>query len=391
MSKLSTKFNKSIKEEHNDLYKLLKRENKLFLLKNKILLRTKWYHYFLLHLTLGVLAVMFSFNFNEISLLKYLNFIEIDKNYADKILHEYTLYIGTFISVTLIVTTFLFNFLKEFIDSNIKLVVRYVNYEIVAYYGFGLVVSLIVQKLLSVTLPFEKLQNLLILDFYLILIFLFLLVSLYVRIFEIIQPSKLKEVYLEDTKRICALNIFHQLFEIKSKKIMQDSFKEIKFQEISNATHFFADDTREDLHYIYNQDENKGKYLKDIHLKKLFKKTKGFQIKQFVPLHLGQYFIPGSDYLLLAFEKENEKFKDNKFFKSLGISISKIRENFILKEYKFSKKTLEKTHAQDELDEKLEFISDDFNDSIYKRNHKGVKKTLSDLEVIIDLYTQNFE
>ncbi|WP_431165104.1 hypothetical protein [Tenacibaculum halocynthiae] len=391
MTKLSIEFDKSIKEEHNSLSKLLKREKKLYLLKNKLLLRTKWYHYFLLHLILGILAISFSFNFSDVQLLKYLNFIEIDKNYADKILHEYTLYIGTFISVTLIVTTFLFNFLKELLDSNIKLIVRYVNYEIVAYYGFGLVISLIIQKLLSLSLPFERLKNLIVLDFYLLLIFLFALVFLYVRIFEIIKPTKLKEVYLDDTRRICALNIFHKLYEIKSKKIIRDFFTKNGFEEIDNSIHFFGNEQRNDLNYLYNKDKNKGKYLRDIHFKKLFKRTNSFETKQFVPLNLGQYFIPDSDYLLLGLENNNKKFRDNKTLKLLGVSSKKIYENHILNGYKFSKKTIEKTYAQDELDEKLEFIYDDFNDSIYKRNHKGVKKTLSDLEVIIDLYTENFE
>ncbi|WP_417861376.1 hypothetical protein [Winogradskyella sediminis] len=391
MTKLSTKFNQCLREEHNTLFKLLRRENKLFLFKKKLLQRTKWYHYFLLHIILIVLAVSFSFNFSEVYILKYLNFIKIDKNYADKVLHEYTLYIGTFISVTLIVTTFLFNFLKEFLNSNIKLIVRYVNYEIVAYYGFGLVISLITQKLFSLTLPIERLKNLIVLDFYLLLIFLLALVSLYVRIFEIIRPTKLKEVYLDDTKRICAIIIYYRLYEIKSKKIVEASFKEKGFQEISNSAYFFSDDKRDDLNYIFNQEKNKGKYLKDIHLDYLFKKTKSFQIKQYVSLNLGQYFIPDADYLLLAFDENNIRFKDNKILKILGVSTKNIWENRILNAFKFSKKTIEKTYAQDELDEKLQLIYDDFMDSVYNRNHKGVKKTLTDLDVLIDLYTENFE
>ena len=54
-------------------------------------------------------------------------------------------------------------------------------------------------------------------------------------------------------------------------------------------------------------------------------------------------------------------------------------------------KNIDKIIAYDELDERLEFLFDDLNDSVYKRNHKGVKKALNDLEVIIDLYSENFE
>ena len=401
MTKLSAKFDKSIKEEHSSLFKILKRENKLFLLKSKLILRSKWYHYFLIHFILVILAITFSFNFNEIPILKYLNFIEIDDNYANKILHEFILYIGTFISVTLIVTTFLFNFLKEQLDSNIKLIVRYVNYEIVAYYGFGLIISLITQKLFSLTLSFERLKNLLILDFYLLIIFLFLLVFLYVRIFEIIKPTKLKEVNLNDTRRICALNIFYVLYEVKSKRIIQESFVENGFQEIDNLNHFIVDEQRNDLYYLYCEDKSKDKYLNDINFKKLFKRTSNFETKQFVPLNLGQYFPPDSDYLLLALEKNNKKTKYNRVFnyllekfknyEFLKTALTKKYNNYLLKGYKFSKKTIEKTYAKDELEEKLEFITEDLTDSIYKRNHKGIKKTLNDLDIIIELYTENFE
>ena len=59
--------------------------------------------------------------------------------------------------------------------------------------------------------------------------------------------------------------------------------------------------------------------------------------------------------------------------------------------YKFTKNNVDKSIVNDELDEKLEFLFDDLNDSVYKRNQKGVKKALNDLEVIIDLYAENFE
>ncbi len=34
---------------------------------------------------------------------------------------------------------------------------------------------------------------------------------------------------------------------------------------------------------------------------------------------------------------------------------------------------------------------DELNDSIYKRNHKGIKNLMNDFDIIIDMYTKNFE
>ena len=158
---------------------------------------------------------------------------------------------------------------------------------------------------------------------------------------------------------------------------------------------------RNDLYYLYCEDKSKDKYLNDINFKKLFKRTSNFETKQFVPLNLGQYFPPDSDYLLLALEKNNKKTKYNRVFnyllekfknyEFLKTALTKKYNNYLLKGYKFSKKTIEKTYAKDELEEKLEFITEDLTDSIYKRNHKGIKKTLNDLDIIIELYTENFE
>lgn len=389
MSTLLKKFDECIKAEHKDIYEFLKRNNKirryLIIVKSKI----KWYHYFFLVFFLFLINLFFSFDFSKYPVLKYLNIVTVDDSYIERVLHEYTLYIGTFISITLIATTFLFNFLKEIMDSNIKLIVRYVNYEAAAYYGFSLVICLIIQKFISLTLPTETLKNLIVLDFYFIIVFIFLLLRLYTKVFEIIKPTKLKEMYLNETKKLCSLNIFQELYEIKSKKIYKDTLVKQGFTETSNGNYFWGDRSQDNLKYLFNR--KKGLYLKNVNFDKLIKRTNKFKIKHFVPVHFGQFFDDSSDYLLLAFEKDNRNFKDNKFLKFFNISKGQIIEFFILNSFSYRKKNVDKNIVSDELDEKLEFMFDELNDSIYKRNHKGIKNLMNDFDVIIDMYTKNFE
>lgn len=389
MDTLLNRFDENIKTEHNDIYVQLKRSNRFLLWINKLISKSKWYHHFLLIFILMCINLIFSFDFSSIPLLEHLNFIKLDENYVDRVLHEYTLYIGTFISITLIATTFLFNFLKEIMDSNIKLIVKYVNYEIAAYFGFSLMICLIMQKLISQSLSLEEMKNLVIMDFYLIVIFVLSLLRLYTKIFEIIKPTKLKELYLNDTKKICSQSIFHELYEIKSKKIFKDVMGQNGFIETSNSNYFFGDGPEEGINYLFNT--QKGKYLKNINFTRLFKQTKSFVTKQYVPIHFGQFFNVDSNHLLLAFEANNKKFEENKILRIFNISLKKINEYLILNSYKFTKNNVDKSIVNDELDEKLEFLFDDLNDSVYKRNQKGVKKALNDLEVIIDLYAENFE
>ncbi len=389
MSTLLKKFDESIKKEHKDIYDFLKRNNKIRRYIIIVKSRIKWYHYFGLVFFFFLLNLLFSFDFSAIPILKYLNFIELNTNYVERVLHEYTLYIGTFISITLIATTFLFNFLKEIMDSNIKLIVRYVNYEAAAYYGFSLVICLVLQKFISLTLPIETLKNLLVLDFYFIVIFIFLLLRLYTKVFEIIKPTKLKEMYLNETKKLCSLNIFQELYEIKSKKIYIETLVEKGFIETSNSNYFWGDGPQDNLKYLFNR--KKGLYLKNVNFDKLIKRTNKFGIKHFVPVHFGQFFDNSSDYLLFAFEKDNKKFKENKFLKFFNISKGQIIEYFILNSFSYRKKNIDKNIANDELDEKLEFMFDELNDSIYKRNHKGIKNLMNDFDIIIDMYTKNFE
>lgn len=389
MSTLLNKFDDNIKKEHKDIYEILKRKNLLLLYIKKKITTARWYHFLSSLLILCSFNVIFSFNYESIPILKYFNFIKINNNYIERVLHEYTLYIGTFISITLIATTFLFNFLKEIMDTNIKLIVRYVNYESVAYYGFSLVICLLLQKLLSLTLSISALKNLLVLDFYLVIIFILLLIRLYARVFEIIKPTKLKEIYVNDTRKIFALNIFQELYKIKSEKIFKDTLIKNNFSEISNFNYFFGDEKDENINYLFNR--RKGFYLKDVNFKKLLRRTKKFKIKKFVPVHFEQKFNEQNDYLLLGFENDNEKFRENKFWSLFKISTKNIHEYLILKSYKFTKKNTDKSIATEQMNEKLEFIFDELNDSVYKRNHKGLKKVLNDFDAILDLYTENFE
>ena len=249
MTTLLKLFDQNIKTEHKEIYEYLKRNNKVLLWFNAHVAKAKWYHYIVFVFILFLLNLFVSFDFSSVQGLKYLNFIDLNDYYVDRILHEYTLYIGTFISITLIATTFLFNFLKEIMDSNIKLIVKYVNYEAVAYYGFSLIICLILQKLLSQSMSIDTMKNLVILDFYLITIFILLLLKLYTKIFEIIKPTKLKELYLKDTKNICAKIIFQELYEIKSEKIFKDVLTLNGFVEISNSDYFFGDGPKVGINY----------------------------------------------------------------------------------------------------------------------------------------------
>jgi hypothetical protein len=63
-------------------------------------------------------------------------------------------------------------------------------------------------------------------------------------------------MYLNETKKLCSLNIFQELYEIKSKKIYKDTLVKQGFTETSNSNYFWGDGPQDNLKYLFNSTFN---------------------------------------------------------------------------------------------------------------------------------------
>lgn len=87
--------------------------------------------------------------------LSVFNFIRVENN-DFTFVHQYTIYLVSLVSITLIVTTFLFNYFKEKGFSNIEFIVEYVGYEFIARFGFSVIIFFIAQNMIQ-----ENVKNIL--------------------------------------------------------------------------------------------------------------------------------------------------------------------------------------------------------------------------------------
>ncbi|UWX56482.1 hypothetical protein NYZ99_10005 [Maribacter litopenaei] len=307
-----------------------------------------------------------------------MNFINIDAVNASQYLHEYLLYVGTFISITLIVTTFLFNFLKSTVEFNLNIIISYVGYEFVAYYGFFLVIYFVIQKMLVFNLSESSVENLLVVSFYLTLTFLLLLVYLYNRIFLIIRPDKLKKINIDYLKIICSKYIYEELKLTNSLNIYKSLCSKFGYKETSNAEYFFGAESQKGVLYFFKDRTSDVKYLKDVKVNKLMHHNISYKGENvFVPIHLNQTFPSNNDYLLMGLESPKDESK-------------KLRKKILSCFLFTSKKNIDYEHSKEIADSVLNKLYDSLNQHVSKNDEKGVTDSLEYLDIAFDLYIENF-
>jgi hypothetical protein len=243
--------------------------------------------------------------------ITFLNILEIDFNDTIKVL---TTSVITLVSMNLFVTNLLLTHLKDERDDLEKIINRKVRFKFVTYFGFSIIVYLLILNFTFKNIEEYK-TNILIFLFYCFLCFIFLLINLYKIVFEFINKSSRKKIlYFELNSEFDKILYVNKIKKEFKKKYIQ-FFTSLDFKE-TTPTFFSFDQNLVDKINVTTRFEkvNFFRDLNDKRLKKIAQKLSNTD-NYFASLQLNDKFQIGNDFLLVSLNEDSEKIKNCFIFK----------------------------------------------------------------------------
>ena len=298
---------KGIKSEFPDLHRnYYDKTNKI----NRIISNLSFNQILLIFLSSIILVTLYTY-FN----LKFLDILEIDFNDTIKIL---TPSVITLVSMNLFVTNLLLTHLKDDRDDLEKIINKKVHFKFITYFGFAIVLYLLVLIFTFKIIENYK-ANILIFLFCSFIIFIFLLINLYRIVFEFINKSTRKSIISKELKIE-----FEKILYVKKVK---KEFK-IKYNNFFKLNEFTLTTS-----YLYGLDEqlmdknnitvnfDKLQYFRDLKSSKLLQHLVKLKDKNnfYTNIDLDEKMPTNNDLLLISINEKNEKLSNYFIYKDKPI------------------------------------------------------------------------
>lgn len=297
---LLKKSKNEIKNNQPELYKV--NNNTFSKIKDKIF-DTGFYSILLSFFLAFGLIFLYSYYIN-FDLLKILN---VDFHNSINLLLTSII---TLVSINLLVTNFLFTYLKGSLENIQTIVEKKVSFKFSTYYGFSIIISTLLLFFFSNIVANEYVKsNMLMFIFISFIIYILLIVKIYDSVFSFINNDKRREIIKSELIGELNRNLYESLLRTLFNKKQTDFFEnKLQFKKINSFETISEYDT---ITYL----PNTNRYLVDLKTEKLAKKLDSSPDESgyYYHIKLGQEFQNQIETKLLSFSSE-QKLKVEKYY-----------------------------------------------------------------------------
>lgn len=294
---------------------------------------------------------------------KFLNFefLQIIKLDYKNIIAVITTSIITLVSINLLVTNFLFTFLKDEIDDLQSIIDKTIHYKFPTYLGFSIIISVLILFFIGGSIGNDTATtNILIFIFYTFILYIFIIVNLYNRVFDFLNRNKRSELLKKEIFK----EFYFSFYIFKLKQLFYSNYKKFYGQlEIEEElNHFFP--TKQHKHFVVFE-TTKDLYLRDVKLNALSRELKNYESEKirFYSLNFDQQFKNTHTSKIISSEDV--------------IDERKIRSAFILSR---------KRNIQEPTIEELATLEMYIENSIDKKDFEKLEQNLNVLEEVYKTY-----